>query len=261
MALYGNLPARDLSNLRAVIFAGEVFPVKFLRQLMSVIPRARFWNWYGPTETNVCTSYEVKGLSQDSLSIPIGKACSEDEVFALAEDGKVIRVPGETGELYVRGPTVMQGYWNDPQKTQAVLVKSPIDSGSEEKICRTGDFVGLDPNGDYLYFGRKDGMVKTRGYRVELGEIEAALYSHPDINEAAVVPVKDELAGNLLHAFVSLHGGSTLTKDKILAYCATKLPKYMIPDTVAIEGALPKTSSGKTDRVALTAKLKGGLEG
>jgi len=103
-------------------------------------------------------------------------------------------------------------------------------------------------------------MVKTRGYRVELGEIEAALYSHPDINEAAVVPVEDELAGNLLHAFVSLHGGSTLTKDGIIAYCASKLPRYMIPDEISIEERLPKTSSGKTDRVALSARAAGGTK-
>ena len=261
MILYGDLPARDLSNLRAVVFAGEVFPVKFLRQLMSVIPHARFLNWYGPTETNVCTSYEVTGLLPDSASLPIGKASSGDEVFALTNEGNTMMVPGETGELYVRGPTVMQGYWNDPQKTQAVLVKDPLNPTSEEKVVRTGDFVGIDQDGNYLYFGRKDGMVKTRGYRVELGEIEAALYSHPEVNEVAVVPVKNELAGNLLHAFVSLHEGSPLTEDKILAYCAARLPKYMVPDAVSIEAALPKTSSGKTDRVALSARVSGGVKG
>jgi len=252
LVLYGNLSSRDLSKLRAVIFAGEVFPVKFLRQLVSAVPHARYLNWYGPTETNVCASYEVPRLGPDAPStIPIGKVCTGTEAFALAGDGRVITGPGEMGELYVRGPTVMQGYWGDQEKTSRVLVPNPLDPESEEKVCRTGDFVSLDAEGNYLYIGRKDGMVKTRGYRVELGEIEAVLYSHPGVREAVVVPVPDELVGNRLHAFISPGRVGAMTKEEILTYCNSKLPRYMIPDAVSLMEALPKTSSGKLDRVAL----------
>ena len=260
LVLYGNLQERELSRLRTIIFAGEVFPTKFLRQLISILPQARFLNWYGPTETNVCMSYEVKALSPDvAAPVPIGKACANTEVFALTSDGKVVKAPGESGELYARGPTVMQGYWNDPQKTAKVLVRNPLNPNFEEKVVRTGDIVTLDPDGNYLYLGRQDGMIKTRGYRVELGEIEAVLYSHPGISEAVVVPVRDELVGNRLFAFVSVHKNSTLTKEGIFAFCGSKLPKYMVPESITIKETLPKTSSGKMDRITLANSIVQGV--
>ena len=253
LSLYGSLQKRDLLKLRAVVFAGEVFPVKYLRQLMSLIPHARYLNWYGPTETNVCTSYEVPPAAGAFLtSIPIGKACENTEVFAISDDGKIVTRPGETGELYVRGPTVMQGYWGDQEKTNRLLVPNPVKSPVEDKVYKTGDLVTLDAESNYLYLGRRDGMIKTRGYRVELGDIEAAMYSHPAVREAVVIPLPDELVGNLLHAFISLHDGAKLSKEEIQSFCGTKLPKYMVPDSVSFMTSLPKTSSGKMDRVTLT---------
>jgi amino acid adenylation domain-containing protein len=255
LVLYGNLSARDLSKLRTIIFAGEVFPMKFLRQLMDSVPNARYLNWYGPTETNVCISYEVPRPAPDlSSTIPIGKPCSGAEAFALTENGLVVASPGETGELYVGGPTVMKGYWGDPEKTGRVLVPDPLGK-SKDRVLRTGDFVSLDAEGNYLYLGRQDGMVKTRGYRVELGEIEAVLYSHPGVKEVVVVPVPDELVGNQLHAFISPNRAGALTKEEILTYCGSKLPRYMIPDAVSLMETLPKTSSGKMDRVTLARSV------
>lgn len=252
LTLYGNLQKRNLSKLRAVVFAGEVFPPKFLTQLMSLVPHARYLNWYGPTETNVCTSYEVPRTGAYSLStIPIGKACENTEVFAISDDGKLVAKPGETGELYVRGPTVMQGYWGDPEKTSRLLVPNPLKSSTDEKVCRTGDLVALDADSGYIYLGRRDGMVKTRGYRVELGDIEAAIYSHPGVREVVVVPLPDDLLGNRLHAFISPHDGAKLSKEEVQAFCRTKIPRYMVPDGISFMSSLPKTSSGKMDRVML----------
>jgi amino acid adenylation domain-containing protein len=256
LVLYGNLPAYDLSRLRAVVFAGEVFPVKYLKQLMSTIPRARYLNWYGPTETNVCTSYELSPLDPDRYeTIPIGKACANDEVFALDSAGKVVTKPGQKGQLYVRGPTLMQGYWGDLEKTSRVLVGNPQDLNSGERVCKTGDIVALDEEGNYLYLGREDGMIKTRGYRVELGEIEAVIYAHPEVKEVVAIPVPDELIGNRIHVFVSPHRAGALTKDDLLTYCGSKLPRYMIPDGVEFLETLPKTSSGKADRVGLATLI------
>lgn len=261
LTLYGSLQKRDLSKIRAIIFAGEVFPIKFLKQLMSAIPNARYLNWYGPTETNVCTSYEVGRDNIDQFAtIPIGKACANTKVFAITDDGKIVVRPGDSGELYVRGPTVMQGYWGDQEKTRRLLVPNPIDATLDELICKTGDLVTMDTDGNYLYIGRRDGMVKTRGYRVELGEIEAAIYSHPAVKEAVVVPVPDEIIGNRLHAFISPQSDSNLTKEEIFAHCGSKLPKYMIPGTVSFMKSLPKTSNGKMDRVALSKSLAGMVE-
>jgi amino acid adenylation domain-containing protein len=252
LVLYGNLTAHDLSCLRTIIFAGEVFPVKYLRQLMASLPQARYLNWYGPTETNVCTSYEVPPLNPErTLPIPIGKACANTEVFAVNSAGEKVTVPGESGELYVRGPSLMQGYWGHPDKTASVLMRNPFQPQFYEPAYKTGDIVTLDDDGNYLYLGRQDGMIKTRGYRVELGEIEAVLYGHPAIREIAVLPVPDEVLGNRLRAVISLYEGTTLTREEVLSFCNQQLPHYMVPDVIEFREVLPKTSTGKTDRVSL----------
>ena len=252
LVLYGQLAAHDLSCLRTIVFAGEVFPVKYLRRLMTALPQARYLNWYGPTETNVCTSYEVPALDPARTTpIPIGKACANTEVFAVDATGKKMMVPGETGELYVRGPSLMQGYLGHPEKTAQRLMRNPFQPHFCESVYRTGDIVTLDADGNYLYLGREDGMIKTRGYRVELGEIEAVLYGHPAIREIAVLPVPDELLGNRLRAVISLYEGATLTREEVLSFCNQQLPHYMVPDVIEFREVLPKTSTGKTDRVSL----------
>jgi amino acid adenylation domain-containing protein len=252
LVLYGSLAAHDLSCLRTIIFAGEVFPVKYLRRLMAALPQARYLNWYGPTETNVVTSYEVTSLEPERTTpIPIGKACTNTEVFAVDSAGKRVTTPGETGELFVRGPSLMQGYWGHPDKTAKVMIPNTFQPHFNEHVYKTGDIVTLDANGDYLYLGRQDGMIKTRGYRVELGEIEAVIYGHPGIQEVAVLPVPDDVLGNRLHAVISVYEGIVLTREEILAFCSKQLPRYMIPDEIEFREMLPKTSTGKTDRVSL----------
>ncbi|HTT88301.1 MAG TPA: amino acid adenylation domain-containing protein, partial [Acidimicrobiales bacterium] len=179
LARYGSLPQFDLSGLRVVIFAGEVFPPKHLARLMTQLPHPRYLNWYGPTETNVCTAFEVPAGWADDRPPPIGKACANTEVFAVTSEGRRVSRPGEVGELYVRGPSLMRGYWRQPAKTSEVLVRNPFRAEYDELVYRTGDLVTLEPAGNYVYLGRRDAMVKIRGYRVELGEVEATLYRHP----------------------------------------------------------------------------------
>jgi amino acid adenylation domain-containing protein len=256
MALYGNIRSHDLSCLRTIIFAGEVFPTKHLRKLMNALPQVRYLNWYGPTETNVCTSYEVTQLHPERTEpVPIGKACANSDVFAVDQSGQKVKQPGQEGELYVRGPALMQGYLGQPEKTAKVLVKNPFNPLFHELVYKTGDIVKLDADGNYCYIGRQDGMVKTRGYRVELGEVESALYQHPAIGEVAVVAVPDELGGNLLGAVIRLNDGAALSREEVRAFCNEKLPSYMIPDIVEFRASIPKTSTGKTDRVTLSQAL------
>jgi acyl-CoA synthetase (AMP-forming)/AMP-acid ligase II len=239
-----------------VIFAGEVFPPKYLARLMAELPHARYLNWYGPTETNVCTAFEVPAAEADAGEAdagpaPIGKACANTEVFAVTSDGRRVSKPGEEGELYVRGPSLMQGYWGLPDKTREVLVRHPLAEKSRERVYRTGDLVTLDPAGNYVYIGRLDSMVKIRGYRVELGEVEAALFRHPAIREAAVLPVPDELLGSRLRAVVVAAGAGNITRENVLDHCRRWLPAYMVPDLVDFAEALPRTSTGKVDRIRL----------
>jgi amino acid adenylation domain-containing protein len=254
LVTYGNLPGFDLSRLRAIIFAGEVFPVKHLTRLMAELPHASYFNWYGPTETNVCTSFEVpvaEGRAELAAPVPIGKACANTDVFAVTSEGRRMSRPGQEGELYVRGPGVMRGYWGQPDKTREVLVRNPFQDAYDEPAYRTGDLVTLDGDGNYVFLGRRDGMVKTRGHRVELGEVEAALYAHPAVREAVVLPVPDELLGSRLRAVISANGSGGLTRQEVVEYCRRRLPRYMVPDVVEFCEALPRTSTGKVDRTRL----------
>jgi amino acid adenylation domain-containing protein len=255
LACYGSLRQFDLSGLRVVIFAGEVFPPKYLTRLMEELPQPRYLNWYGPTETNVCTAFEVPAGRTEAGPVPIGTACANTEVFAVTSDGRQVCRPGEEGELCVRGPSVMRGYWGQPAKTNEVLVRYPFKKSGEELVYRTGDLVTLEPDGNYAYLGRLDNMVKIRGYRVELGEVEAALYRHPAIHEAAVLPVPDELLGSRLRAVVTAvpvtGGGGDITREDVLSHCREWLPSYMVPDIVEFRETLPRTSTGKIDRAGL----------
>jgi L-proline---[L-prolyl-carrier protein] ligase len=257
LARYGRLQQFDLSDLRMVIFAGEVFPPKHLARLIAELPHARYLNWYGPTETNVCTAFEVPASWADAQPVPIGKACANTEVFAVTSEGRRVSRPGEEGELYVRGPSLMRGYWGQPAKTSEALVRNPFRAEYDEFVYRTGDLVALEPAGNYVFLGRRDSMAKIRGYRVELGEVEATLYRHPAIREAAVLPVPDELLGSRLRAVVTADGGGNLTREAVLDHCRRWLPGYMVPDIVDFREEMPRTSTGKIDRAGLAREQNG----
>ena len=251
---HANLTPERIPHLRTILFAGEVFPMKYLRQLAELLPKIDLYNLYGPTETNVCTYYQVnRERLKTQEKLPIGKACANTEVFAVDEHGKIIG-KGEVGELYVRGPCVTPGYWADPEKTAKMCVPNRFQPHFEEKMYRTGDLVTPDDEGGYLFLGRRDSQIKSRGYRIELGEIEAALLTHANVKEAAAVAILDEEIGNRIKAFVSLSERDGVTPVELQQHCATRIPKYMIPEMIELCDVLPKTSTGKIDRVTLAKK-------
>ncbi len=145
----------------------------------------------------------------------------------------------------------MSGHWGDQEKTRRVLVGNPFQTAYDEPAYRTGDLVTLDDEGNYVFLGRRDGMVKTRGYRVEVGEVEAALYEHPAIREAVVLPVPDEMLGSRLRAVICVDGPAELTREEVVDHCRRRLPSYMVPDVVEFRETLPRTSTGKVDRIGL----------
>ncbi len=252
LVLRGGLEAGDLPNLRTVLFAGEVFPTVHLRKLRALLPHVRLANLYGPTETNVCTWWEVHSLPGASdETIPIGVPIDNVEVFALTQDGRRA-ARGEVGELYVRGATVMQGYLGDPEKTASRLLSTTVSDVLAQPAYRTGDLVQQDESGAYRFLGRSDDQIKSRGYRIELGDVESALYAHPDVVECAVVAVPDDLVTNRLKAFVNAR--AELTGGELTGFCAERIPQYMIPEQFVFADALPRTSTGKVDRRALLAR-------
>jgi acyl-coenzyme A synthetase/AMP-(fatty) acid ligase len=227
--------------------------MKYLKQLATLLPAVELDNLYGPTETNVCTYYRVDrerlaGMDQ----LPIGIACENTEVFAVNDKDEIVVQSGESGELYVRGPSVTCGYWGDVEKTQKMVVPNRFQPNFEEKIYRTGDMVTLAEDGNYSFVGRRDSMIKSRGYRIELGEIESALLSHPGVREAAAIAVPDELVGNRIKAIVAAHASESIEAAELQQYCAQRIPKYMIPEFIEFRESLPRTSTGKLDRVGLS---------
>jgi amino acid adenylation domain-containing protein len=221
--------------LHTIMFAGEPFAIKHLKRLDQSLPAVRLLNLYGPTETNVCTYYQVQGIENERTKpMPIGRACSGDQVWAIKEDGTVVK-PGEEGELMVSGPTVMLGYWGHPPQGN--------------KPYATGDIVQLQEDGNYLYVGRRDHLVKVRGHRVEPGEIEAVLEQHSEIHQAAVVVFGSGMEARLIAFLVST---TVLPLLSVKRHCAERLPRYMIVDEVRFMAALPRTRNGKIDRLALT---------
>jgi amino acid adenylation domain-containing protein len=255
LLLHGNLKAEKVQQLRIILFAGEVFPMKYLRELAGLLPHVDFYNLYGPTETNVCTYYQVeRDLLASQEKLPIGVGCENTEVFAVSDKGEIIANPGETGELYVRGPGVTYGYWGDVDKTKKMVVPNLFQRNFEEKMYRTGDLVQLGEDGNYIFLGRRDSMIKSRGYRIELGEIENALLSHPGVREVAVIAVPDDIIGNRIKAVVAAHAESSLQTAELQQHCAARIPKYMIPDLIEFCEILPKTSTGKIDRVSLVQR-------
>jgi amino acid adenylation domain-containing protein len=250
LTLRGGLEGGEFRSLRTILFAGEVFPAKYLRRLTSLLPHVGFFNLYGPTETNVCTYFEVPPMQTQTEPIPIGRAIDGVTVFALTDDGRLAG-PGEEGELYVRGPTVMRGYWADAERTTKGLVPDPLARRHRELVYRTGDLVRQRANGDYRLIGRRDHQIKSRGYRIELGDIESAIHAHPLVVECAVTAISDPLITNRIKAHVVAR--SSLSDADLRRYCADRIPQYMVPEQIEFTDTLPKTSTGKVDRQALSA--------
>jgi amino acid adenylation domain-containing protein len=249
MVVRGGLKQGSLPALRTLLFAGEVFPTKYLRELVALLPHVRFANLYGPTETNVCTWYEVERVNPtDDADIPIGKPIDNDEVIVADETGNPVE-PGTPGELYVRGATVMQGYWGDPDRTAKARLSNPWQSQIGDPIYRTGDLVAELPDGNLRFLGRRDAQIKSRGYRIELGDIESALNAHAEVVECAVVAIPDDLLGNRIRGHVVLR--TAVDSQALAAFCADRLPAYMVPESFVLHEGLPRTTTGKIDRQAL----------
>jgi amino acid adenylation domain-containing protein len=245
LAQFGDLDRHDCRTLRTVLFAGEVFPVKHLRTIVAHWPQATFFNLYGPTETNVCTFARIpSSIPEDRVApYPIGPPCSHFDAMVL-DDVDGIEVSGTTeGLLYMAGPALFPGYWGRP--TDGLFIHR-----HGKRWYNTGDVVQDGADG-YVYLGRRDRMVKRRGYRIELAEIERGLYQHPRVREAAVVSVPDPSAGMRIIAFIVATEGERPSIIEMKTFCGQALIAYINPDRFVFLDALPRTSTNKVDYQAL----------
>jgi hypothetical protein len=257
-----NLLARDapgaFGGLRTLLFGGEAVDPRWVRAVLADRPPERLLHVYGPTETTTfATWHPVVELAEDAATVPIGLPISNTTAYVL--DGRMEPAPvGVPGELYLGGDGLARGYWRRPALTAERFVPDPFGATAGGRLYRTGDLVKRRADGSLEFLGRVDHQVKLRGFRVELGEIEAVLREHPAVREAAVLLREDGAGGRRLVAYVVRPEGGHEGWDVLREHLRRRLPDYMVPAAFVALDALPLTPNGKVDRHALPAP-PGGL--
>jgi amino acid adenylation domain-containing protein len=252
--LSGALDRINLNNLRWVLFGGEVFGLKYLKELMQKWPNATFSNVYGPAEVNQCTYYNFNSLSSLESQIPIGKVWSQTDYKILdSYDNEVPK--GTQGVLVIKTVTMMKGYWNNKELTEKSFYIEHDDENKDLIYYRTGDVVFENEDDDLIFVGRNDRQAKIRGFRIDLDEIETVLLEHPAVKEASVLINDLENNEKELYAAILLFEDIASSINELKSFCKKELPVYSVPERIRIFENLPKTSSGKIDRNVLKNNL------
>jgi amino acid adenylation domain-containing protein len=236
----------DFSKVRYVTSTAAALARKHIDRLRAIFPRAQIFSMYGLTECKRCTYLPPQDLERKAGSV--GIAIPNTELWVVDEQGNRLP-PGQIGQLVVRGATVMRGYWEKPVATAKRLRPGPLPG---EQVLYTGDLCRLDSEG-YVYFvGRMDDIIKSRGEKVAPKEVENAIVDIAGVREAAVIGMPDPVLGEVVKAFVVLEEGTQLTGKDIQRECQRRLENFMVPKTVAIVAALPKTATGKITKEGLS---------
>jgi amino acid adenylation domain-containing protein len=238
----------DFPQLRRLLWCGEVLPTPALIHWMQRLPHVTFTNLYGPTETTIASSYyTVPSCPEDAqAAVPIGAACDGEELLVLGEEMET-PAPGTAGDLYIGGSGLAAGYWRDEERTAAAFVDDPRHPG--RRIYRTGDRARIGEDGLVYFLGRNDSQIKSRGYRIDLGESEAALNTVRGVQECAVVAVD---AGGFEGAVICCAyvpaPGLEVTPALLRREAARLVPSYMLPARWLALEQFPRNANGKTDR-------------
>ncbi|CAM5638861.1 AMP-binding protein [Streptomyces pilosus] len=246
-----------LPDLRGVLFCGEEFPLGELRHLQRLRPGIRLVNCYGATESMAASFAEVPDpLPGDAAHLSIGNGHRGTDILLLDPEGAPVREEGVVGEMYLRSPALMTGYWGDAEATDAVLVRDPLEPRSGQLLLRTGDLAFRSADGALHFCGRRDSQVQIRGNRVEPAEVQRRLLAHPQVREAAVVAYQGSDGSTELSAFVvPADSGAGTAESDLLAFCLRSMPAYMAPSVVRLVADLPVNQHGKTDHRRLLAQL------
>ena len=226
ITLKGGLDKKSLPHLKIILFAGEVFPAAILQRLTGLLPETAFYNLFGPTETNVCLYWSVnRQYFIGGKEIPVGYPACEAE----------LRIDPENGELLVKGPCLMSGYWKDGHCEPAA---------DAQGWFHTGDKVSINANQEYEYLGRLDRMIKSSGYRIEPAEIERVLNDVPGIITSAVVGIPDPVSGTRVAAVIEAEQED---RKLIQTHVKNNLPHYMRPFYYLYMKKMPCLPNGKKD--------------
>jgi amino acid adenylation domain-containing protein len=236
-----------LKPLHKLLLGGEALPLALADRLSRTID-GDLHNMYGPTETTI---WSTAARIAPGEPITIGRPIANTQIYMIDEGGGFCP-PGVVGELCIGGAGVARGYWERPELTAERFVKIEVGLGRPARLYKTGDLARYLPDGNIEFLGRIDNQVKVRGYRVELGEVEAVLGSHPAVHQVVVSSV-ERPDGDGLAAYVVTKGAGTVSAEELRILARRKLPEYMIPSAVVFMAALPTTPNGKIDRAVLPA--------
>jgi amino acid adenylation domain-containing protein/non-ribosomal peptide synthase protein (TIGR01720 family) len=239
------------ANVRTLIVGGEACDPKHIRDLLSGSPPQHLVNGYGPTEcTTFASWYPMNELHPDAVTVPIGRPISNTEIYLLNRELAVVPV-GAPGEIYLGGDGLALGYWRRPALTAERFIPHPFSRRPGARLYKTGDIARYRPDGNVDFIGRADQQVKVRGFRVEPGEIEVALKSHPSVTNALVIATEEVGKERRLIGYVA-HGENTVpTANELRDFLGRTLPPYMVPALIVVMKNLPLTPNGKVDRNAL----------
>lgn len=251
-ALQSGRNPEEVMPTSRLILGGESSRLERIEGLRALAPKCKIYNHYGPTETTVgVLTYPVGAQlpSTRSGTLPLGRPLPNSRIYLLDGDGQPVP-SGEQGELCIGGRGVARGYLNRPELTAEKFVPDPFSPDPCARLYRTGDLARCLPDGNIEFCGRIDHQIKLHGYRVELGEIEAALREQGDVQDAVVLVREDESGDKQLVAYVAPKRAEQAT---LREYLKARLPKYMVPSAFALMDKLPLTLNGKIDRQALAA--------
>ncbi|HEY9404501.1 MAG TPA: amino acid adenylation domain-containing protein [Pyrinomonadaceae bacterium] len=246
-------PEEAAGKTGVLILGGEALTPGDVRFWQESAPQTRIVNEYGPTETVVgCCVYDVRpGEPTEQInSILIGRPIANTQLYILDRQLRPQPV-GVQGELYIGGNGLARGYLNRPELTAAKFIPHPFGDEPGARLYKTGDLARYLPDGNIDFLGRMDDQVKVRGYRVELGEVEAALDAHPSVGRCVVVSSKDSGGENRLIAYLVAEDAPTT--ESLRSFLGERLPQHMIPSLFVVMDELPLTHNGKVDRRQLPA--------
>lgn len=242
----------DLSSIKLIWFAGEVFPTKQLNIWRKHLSKSMFVNMYGPIEITLdCTYFIVNRDFADDEALPIGYPCRNSDILILDDDKEVQE--GEEGELCIRGTSLAMGYYNNPEKTKAAFTQNPLNPYYPELIYRTGDIVCKNSSGEIMFKGRKDTLIKHLGYRIELGEIEHIIVSVLKIVDNVCV-MYDKNKKEIICIY---ENDDEISMADFRKKIGNALPKYMMPTIYIHTKSMPRNTNGKIDRNALKLQYIG----